>query len=157
MLHLLLNGNVFAETQELYWLQCTANQNKCIYPEAQIFQPKNQCIYTQANKITCETKCSYYNQYISPGMYVTLLKPTWSHWNSKLKLFKRLKREEKKKKQTKKLQPVLQPLLCIRKHGIFFHHHSNLIHLVQFNAASTIPCPCPKDILDCRNLILVRQ
>lgn len=81
MLHLLLNKNVFAETQELYWLQCTPNQNKCIYPEAQIFQPKNQCILKQANKITSETNYSYYKQDISPGMYVTLLKPTWSHWN----------------------------------------------------------------------------
>lgn len=76
MLYLLLNGNVFAETQELYWLQRTPNQNKCIYPEAQIFQPKNQCILTQANKIISETKYSYYNQYISPGIYVTLLKST---------------------------------------------------------------------------------
>lgn len=61
-------------------------------PKPKYFSQKNQCILTQANKITTETKYSYYNQYISPGMYVTLLKPTQSHWNSKLKLVKRLKR-----------------------------------------------------------------
>lgn len=48
-------------------------------PKPKYFSQKINAFLTQANKITSETNYSYYNQYISPGMYVTLLKPTWSH------------------------------------------------------------------------------
>lgn len=95
--HFISSNVTFAfKWKRICWNKSSSDSNALLTrtnastPKAKYFSQENQCILTQANKIPSKTKYCYYNQYISPGTSVTLLKPTQSHWNSKLKLDKRL-------------------------------------------------------------------